>query len=145
AVELPEFLRAELAVYAEAGKPVQTPATGGVANAGTLLRNVPHAGPGMSNDGVCELFAAHPELQSIPVVDRGLPVGLILRDELVGRFAHPDQRELYGRKSCTLFMDSNPPVADESTSLQQLSHMLIEADHSRLVSDFIITRQGRYA
>jgi len=143
-VELPESLLLDLADYREARKPIWSPPAGGVVNAGTLLRNVPHAAPGMTNDGVCELFAAHPELQSIPVVDRGTPVGMILRDDLIGRFARPYQRELYGRRSCTLFMDSNPPMADESTSLQQLSHMLIEADRSRLISDFIITSQGRY-
>lgn len=142
--ELPESLLAELRQYEEARGPLWVPGARPAANAGTLLRTVPHAEPRMSNDGVCDLFDAHPELQSIPVIDRGVPIGMILRDDLIGRFARPYQRELYGRRSCTLFMDPKPLMADVSTSLQKLSHILMEADQSRLISDFIITSEGRY-
>lgn len=116
-----------------------------IVNAGTLLRVVPCASPTMTNDEVCELFSSHPDLQSVPVVDNGVPQGMIQRDELIGRFARPYQRELYGRRNCTLFMDVAPPMIDHSTSLQKLGHILTEAHQSRLSSDFIITGpDGRY-
>lgn len=143
-VELPRTLLSELSQYKASRRALTTPETSAMANAGMLLRTVPFASSGMTNNDVCDLFASHPTLQSIPVVDRGTPVGMIVRDDLVGRFARPYQRELYGRRSCTLFMDANPPMADQSTSLQKLSHILIEADRSRLISDFIITSEGRY-
>jgi len=142
--ELPQPLLDELRTYRSRSESPRTPESTLTVNAGSLLRSVPCASPAMTNDGVCDLFAAHPELQSIPVIDRVHPVGMIRRDDLIGRFARPYQRELYGRRSCTLFMDPSPPIADHHTSLQQLSHMLIEADRSRLISDFIITNEGRY-
>lgn len=121
----------------QTGKPLAT--------AGTLLRNVPCASPTMTNDEVCELFSQHPDLQSVPVVDNGVPQGMIQRDELIGRFARPYQRELYGRRNCTLFMDVAPPMIDHSTSLQKLGHILTDTSQSRLFSDFIIIgSDGKY-
>lgn len=141
---LDDALCAELRRYKHQRHAGLPPEAYSVVNAGSLLRTVPCVSPGMSNDDVCALFDAHPELQSIPVVDRTKPIGMILRDDLIGRFAKPYQRELYGRRSCTLFMDAKPPMADQGASLQQLSHILIEADRSRLINDFIITVDGRY-
>lgn len=138
-VELPGELLPESRRHKAADSSLTPPKNKTQVNAGTLLRTVPYASPSMTNDAVCDLFASHPDLQSIPVVSQGMPIGMIVRDDLIGRFARPYQRELYGRRSCTLFMDAAPPIADQSTSLQKLSHMLIEADRSRLISDFIIT------
>lgn len=143
-IVLPGYQLAELLRYRDRPTQVWAPDSAMPTNAGSLLRQVPHASPGMSNDAVCDLFTANPEIQAIPVVDRGVPIGMIARSDLIGRFARPYQRELYGRRSCTLFMDGNPPIADQNTSLQQLGHILIEADRSRLISDFIITHEGRY-
>ncbi|CAM5383969.1 EAL domain-containing protein [Eoetvoesiella caeni] len=109
-----------------------------------LLRSVPVIAPALSNNDVCDLFAMHPELHTLPVVEHGKPLGVITRSALIDRFARPYQRELYGKKACSMFMDEKPLVADKDTSLQQLSHILVEADRHRLVSDFIITENGHY-
>jgi GGDEF domain-containing protein len=102
------------------------------------------ATPQMSNSQVYDIFSAQPSLQTIPVVDDGKPLGIITRFSLMDRFSRPYQRELYGKKTCTLCMDSNPLIADKDTSLQKLSHALVEADDYHLVSDFIITDRGQY-
>lgn len=141
---LSERLISELRGYKKTDKTLLPPEATAAANAGTLLRETPCASPSMSNNGVCELFNAHPELQSIPIVDGTTPIGMLLRDDLIGRFARPYQRELYGRRSCTLFMERHPPIVDQSTSLQQLGHILMDTEHARLINDFIITVDGRY-
>jgi EAL domain-containing protein (putative c-di-GMP-specific phosphodiesterase class I)/GGDEF domain-containing protein len=109
-----------------------------------LLRPVPAVAPDTPNDQVYEIFAADPEIQAIPVVDRGVPVGLINRFTLIDRFARPYRRELYGRKPCSGFMDPSPLVVDKNLSLQELSLMIVEGERHHLSHGFIITEEGRY-
>ncbi|HJV76154.1 MAG TPA: GGDEF domain-containing protein [Noviherbaspirillum sp.] len=109
-----------------------------------LLRVVSTATPDTTNVQVCDIFSSDPELQVIPVVENGTPLGLITRRDLTDCFARLYSRDLYGKKSCTIFMDPTPLIADKSTSLQDLSQMIVNADHRHLSNGFIITDQGRY-
>lgn len=109
-----------------------------------LLRVVATATPRQSNNHVYEMFVADRGLDIIPVVDNDVPVGLITRTGLIDRFARPYQRELYGKKPCTLFMDKEPLVADKDTRLQDLSQIIVDADRHHLFNGFIITDRGRY-
>ncbi|MDB5992261.1 MAG: diguanylate cyclase [Herbaspirillum sp.] len=109
-----------------------------------LLRVVAPISPEMHNDEVYDMFMHNPALQTIPVVDQGLPVGLINRYAMVERFAQLYGRELHGRKSCTFFMDPQPLLTDQHASLQELSHILVEAESHHLANGFIITNEGKY-
>ncbi len=115
-----------------------------VVSALKLLRVVPTVTPEMTNLQVYDVFRDNPELEVIPVVRDGLPLGLITRPSLFDRFARLYLRELYGRKPCTMFMDARPLIADKDTSLQELSRIIVEADRHHLSNGFIITHQGRY-
>lgn len=109
-----------------------------------LLRIVPAVTPDMSNNRVYDIFIKNPELQTIPVVNKTVPIGLITRSGLIDRFARPYQRELYGKKSCTTFMDDEPLITDKDTSLQDLSQTIVAADRHHLFNGFIITDDGQY-
>ena len=109
-----------------------------------LLRIVPTATSDMKNSDIYELFLGDPKLQIVPVVENGTPIGIINRYTMIDRLARPYQRELYEKKSCTFFMDPNPLVADKDTSLQDLSHIIVEADPHHLFNGFIIADQGQY-
>jgi diguanylate cyclase (GGDEF)-like protein len=109
-----------------------------------LLRVMEPIPPEMHNDEVYDMFVKDPALQTIPVVDNGVPVGLINRYAMVERFARLYGRELHGRKSCTFFMDPQPLLTDQHASLQELSHMLVEAESHHLANGFIITNDGKY-
>lgn len=109
-----------------------------------LLTIVPPVSPDMSNNRVYEIFINSPELQIVPVVDDGIPVGLILRSKLIDQFARPYLRELYGKRPCTTVMDAKPLITDKDTSLQDLSRTIVEADRHHLTNGFIITDEGRY-
>ena len=115
-----------------------------VVSALKLLRVVPTVTPEMTNLQVYDVFRDNSELEVIPVVRDGLPLGLITRPSLFDRFARLYLRELYGRKPCTVFMDERPLIADKDTSLQELSRIIVEADRHHLSNGFIITHQGRY-
>jgi diguanylate cyclase (GGDEF)-like protein len=109
-----------------------------------LLTIVPAANPQMTSNTVYEMFNNNPELEIIPVVDNGIPVGLITRPHLIDQFARPYLRELYGRKPCTTMMDPSPLITDKDTSLQDLSRTVVEAERHHLSNGFIITDRGGY-
>ncbi|MES2114985.1 MAG: GGDEF domain-containing protein [Pseudomonadota bacterium] len=109
-----------------------------------LLNQVAAVPPAMSNNEVYELFMREPKLLIIPVVEDGQPLGLISRFDMIDHFARPYQRELYGKKSCRIFMDSKPLIADKDTSLQDLSFTMVQADAHHLFNGFIITEHGKY-
>ncbi|GJJ01991.1 diguanylate phosphodiesterase [Duganella rhizosphaerae] len=109
-----------------------------------LLHQTDSVPSSMNNNELYEIFVRHPKLLIIPVVDDGVPLGLVSRFDMIEHFARPYQRELYGKKSCKQFMDSNALIADKDTSLQDLSFRMVQADAQQLFNGFIITDQGRY-
>lgn len=115
-----------------------------VVTAQKLLRVVPAVTPNMTNSEVCDMFNSDPETQVLPVVENGVPLGLITRRDLIDRFARLYSRDLYGKKPCTTFMDARPLTTDKDTSLQELSQIIVEADRHHLSNGFIITDRGRY-
>lgn len=109
-----------------------------------LLQETQYVSPEVHNDEVYDMFVNDPSLQALPVVSNGLPIGLINRYSMVERFARLYGRELYGKKSCTFFMDPNPILTEQDTSLQELSNLLVQAESHHLSNGFIITDRGQY-
>lgn len=109
-----------------------------------LLRVVEPVSPATSNNEVFNIFAHAHELEVIPVVDNGIPMGLITRRNLTDHFSVQYIRELHGRKPCIMFMDSQPLVVDKNSLLQDLSLSLVEAERHHLFNGFIITDQDQY-
>lgn len=128
-----------VAVYPQESNTRQTNAS-----ALRLLRTVQPVSPCTPNIDVLEIFAHAPDLEVIPVVDKGLPLGLITRRHLADRFAMQFMRELHGKKRCDTFMDPQPLIIDKHTKLQDLSRMVANADRHHLFNGFIITDQGQY-
>lgn len=96
------------------------------------------------NNDVENLFLGDKQLKVIPIVNDGVPVGIINRHTMVDRFSRPFQRELYGKKPCSVFMDRDPVVVDHGTSLHQVSHVIVAADPDQLINGILITEEGRY-
>lgn len=109
-----------------------------------LLRECKAVTPDTTNEVVYQLFISDPELQALPVVGYGWPVGLINRNVLIDKLARPYHHELFGKKFCTLLMDAAPLIVDKDMSIQALSHAIVEADRHHLSNGFIITEQGQY-
>lgn len=125
-----------------------TPGEAGAEGSGHLLQRlkidvtpVTRATPA---ETVFAIFERNPQLRALAVVDDGIPVGLISRYEMIDNMARPYRHELYGRKSCTRFMDRAPIVTDVRLSLSDLTDIFIHAEPRHLVSGFIVTDGGRY-
>jgi diguanylate cyclase (GGDEF)-like protein len=97
-----------------------------------------------SNAAVIARFEADTDLDVLPVVQGNQAVGMINRHSMIDRFARPFRKELFGRKSCDLFMDHAPLVVDEHATLQELAMMLSLAPKHYLFDGFIVTAQGKY-
>lgn len=63
-----------------------------------LRQDVPHVSSSHTNDDVLAMFAAESRLIALPVVENGVPVGLINRNQFMDAMARPFHREIYGRK-----------------------------------------------
>lgn len=96
------------------------------------------------NERVFQYLEENPMLHVAAIVDdKNVPVGIINRANFIDRFARPYQRELYGKKSCTLFMDPEPLIVDRNISIQDLSR-LVSMDQRHVLQGFIFTERGQY-
>lgn len=114
------------------------------ATVANLLKYVKPVPMQATNDEVFPLFEKDQTLYSIPVVNGGMPVGLISRHTMIDRFARQYGKELLGRRSCTMLMDESPLIVDRSVSLHELSSLILDMEPYHLSAGFIITDRGAY-
>lgn len=96
-----------------------------------------------NNEEVFHVFEHNPQLSVVAVTNNKIPVGLINRSVFINRIARPYQRELYGKKSCSIFMNPEPLIVDKNISIQALSRLLAE-DQRHVSLGFIFTENGLY-
>lgn len=113
--------------------------------ASALLIEAPSVSPQTPNTEVQQLFLKRRDLPALPVVEDGIPVGLINRHRFLEIATQRFFLELHGRKPCRVFMDSLPLVVDRNMSIQDLSRLVVTSDHRYLAEGFILTNNGRYA
>lgn len=109
-----------------------------------LLRHIEPAHPETENEHILERFSADPMLRAIPVVLQGIPVGLINRSAFIDHFVKPFQRELMGKKPCSLSMQADPLLVEKSMPIEELGHFIADAEERHFSHGFIITDHGRY-
>ena len=111
---------------------------------GELVQATPSISPASLNSEVFATFEAHPHLVGLPVVEDGLPIGLINRNIFMQSLARPFYREVFLGKSCIAFMDKAPLIVEKSLSIQDLSFQVMHAGEKALADGYIITDQGQY-
>lgn len=109
-----------------------------------LMRPTPFLGPEMTADEVYNFLLHHEELDVLPVVSKGIPLGIINRYRFIDSYARPFQRELHGNKPCARFMDRHHLMVDQDLSLTQLSRLMVDGSQHHIADGFIITAQGQY-
>jgi two-component system cell cycle sensor histidine kinase PleC len=93
---------------------------------------------------IYDRFWADEDLMAVPVVDEGLPVGLVYRAEFEHRLAHAYGRALYERKPIATLMDTEPLIVERGIAIEALQHVIASDRPSALLRGFIITDDGRY-
>lgn len=109
-----------------------------------LMAYIEPAYPETENERIFERFYEDSALRVIPIIQDGIPVGLINRYSFIDRFAKPYQRELFGKKPCNTSMQPEPLLVSKDMPIEELSHFIADADGRHFSDGFIITDQGRY-
>ena len=112
--------------------------------AGKMLIPVPSVGSETTVGEVLRRFDEDATIQSIAVVDVELPVGLINRQSFVDQLNKPFHREVYSKRSCTVFMNSRPLIVEADAPIEALLQVLSGDDQRYLSDGFIIVNNGRY-
>lgn len=112
--------------------------------AGRLLVEAPALTAASSNQKVLELFQAQPQLHAVAVVDQARPIGLVNRRRFTEQYMLPYYPEIYGRKSCTTFMDTDPVVIEISQPIEDLAQVLTSDDQRYLNDGFVLVDAGNY-
>lgn len=95
-------------------------------------------------DEVGKLFVANPDLHSVPVVQKQMPVGIVHRYQLMDIYLSSYGRELHGRKSIARFMDANPLIIEGNLPIEIASQYITKSMQHPVAQDFIIVESGFY-
>jgi two-component system NtrC family sensor kinase len=113
----------------------------------SLIRLIPPVTPETTVDEVADaiLLPAYASALSIPVVDRGRPVGTVSRHSLNRIFLQRFGRELFGRWPVTRIMNDDPVVVPANVTLDTAAKIVVTRIGSPITEDFFIAIDGRFA
>jgi EAL domain-containing protein (putative c-di-GMP-specific phosphodiesterase class I)/GGDEF domain-containing protein len=111
---------------------------------GNLAAHLPAIDPGTLVGTTIELFRNTPTLDSVPVVYKNEPIGIVRRASFMEVFVSPYARELYEKKPITILMDKNPLMVDRELPVEEVSQLVTQSMKLDQKHDFIITDNGAY-
>ncbi|MDE3225870.1 MAG: EAL domain-containing protein [Nitrospirota bacterium] len=109
------------------------------------LMAVSPVSPDVPGRDVHAMFVANHRLHMLPVVQAGVPQGVVSRYKFIERMSKPYALDLFGRQPVSQLMDPSPFLVDHRMTLDELSQAIVDADGELLVESFVITENGRYA
>lgn len=93
---------------------------------------------------VNNIFSENPTIFGIPVVNDGIPVGLIMRNNFYSHLATQYGVAVFMNRAIRLLMNKNPLIVDYNTSLADVSKIAIGRREEDLYDYIIITKNERY-
>lgn len=109
-----------------------------------IVLPAPAITPATTNLEVAGVFASHPHLHALAVVDQGRPVGLINRSSFLLAASKRYFYEVFGRKASEHFVKAHPLLIEINSSIKELLNVLTAEDQSYLSDGFIFTENGNY-
>lgn len=97
-----------------------------------------------TNDEVAAVFQERPELHALAVVEGGIPIALIPRQQFMNEYARLYFREVRGRKACIDSANPAPCVIERDADIETLAGVLTAASQRYLSEGFIVTENGQY-
>ncbi len=112
---------------------------------GKLVHTIPTVSSNTTLGEVMPLFKDNENLQSVPVVEDGIPLGMLRHSRIINLLsATPYARDLHGRKPVRRFMDSQPLMFDHDMGVEQVSQQVTDRLNFEFESEFFITKGGYY-
>lgn len=97
-----------------------------------------------SLEEAAEQFRSQPDISCLPIVENGVPTGLLTHDLIMEHLTHRFGYDLNARKPVARFMDEQPIIVEHTDKLESVSHKVTHHAQSGNLLDFIITHKGRY-
>ena len=89
-------------------------------------------------------FEREPDTLVIPVVENGLPIGLVERNTFLLKFAGALGHAQFGHRPIIHAMDPEPAVIEGGVRIDAFCEVLKKDGPGALMRGFIVTREGRY-
>jgi len=89
-------------------------------------------------------FTTAPELRGVTIVDKNIPVGLVMRDTLFSLLGQRYGYSLYENRSVSSIMDSNALIVDFNEPLEVVAQAATSRGLQRLYDNIIVTLNGHY-
>lgn len=143
-VEISSAAREALARPALALQPSRPQRAPGIETVETLTVCVPAVRAGDACERVLELFSRLDDAHAVAVIEGDRPIGLINRQRFVDRMSKRFHVDLFGRRPCSLFMESNPLRVDRYSSIESLTTIMLGENQRYLTDGFVVTDRGAY-
>jgi len=130
--------------------PTQTSLTQGTGRSffsktiGDLLQRIPGITATTSIEESAQIFQMAPQLESLPVVNKQQPLGLVRRNRLMNLLLTRYGRDLHGKKPIMQFLDGDTLMLETHLPIEQASSLVSEQMKQSKELDFIITQNGAY-
>lgn len=109
---------------------------------GRLFRTVPTFNEDAKVSEVAQYFQKHESEHSLVIVSATRPIGLVMRDKLLGQLATQYGVPLYWHRSIRKLMDASPLVVETSMNLDVASRLSMERDPNKVYDSIIVTESG---
>lgn len=109
-----------------------------------MMDQITPVGPDVSLSEAADIFQKNIELSSIPVVEQGRPIGIILRRVILELFLGRYGRELYAKRPIRDFLYKNAIIVEHDCSLEEVSRLITDDPEMEMNVDFIIVKDSQY-
>jgi EAL domain-containing protein (putative c-di-GMP-specific phosphodiesterase class I)/CBS domain-containing protein len=111
---------------------------------GEIVRPIPDIAPEMRVGQVLDYFASQPQVQGLPVVKEGQPVGLVMKNELIASLAGNYGKALYMNRPVRLLMNRRPLIVDYATPLGAVAERALARLEGNVYDHILVEREGKY-
>ncbi len=91
-----------------------------------------------------KIFTEKDEILAVPIVDNGIPVGLVMRTELFSKLSKKFGFDLFYHRPVSCVMNPNFLVIDFKQSIDTVAKQVLGRTVSRLYDAFVITKNDTY-
>lgn len=112
----------------------------------TLVHPITAVEPDCTVIEVAELFLNpdNSKLLSLPVVENGMPIGVMSRYRFMDMYLKQYARELHGKRPIRLYLNDKPLLIEIDQPLAEAALHITKNMQFPLTEDFIVTRHGKY-
>ena len=111
---------------------------------GEIARLAQFFSPQTAGQEIIRYFNNNPGIQGVPIVDGDKPVGLVSKNEFLGKLATQYGVAVYMNRPVHLLMNNKPLIVDYKTTLDQVSKFAVARSDDNMYDYIIVTKDNAY-